>query len=159
MVFGAIKYATTQTNIKNGNITLESDTQIEDCIYGSNKTSPVDDIKVIDGDTFKGTVDLGYNIATLQTLRLRGIDAPDVASSEGEEAKTYLKERLMESEEAVLIRTHKSGKYDRYLVDLFVEGDYINQELIETGLAVRVKEHGAQGMEHRAQSEPKASTQ
>ena len=38
------------------------------------------------------------------------------------------------------IRTVKPDKYDRYLADLWVDGKYINQELIDKGFAMRVSE-------------------
>ena len=37
-----------------------------------------------------------------------------------------------------LIKTIKSDKYDRYLADLWVDGTYVNQKLVEQGLAVLV---------------------
>ena len=41
---------------------------------------------------------------------------------------------------SVLIRTVKSDKYDRYLADVWVGETYLNQKLIDKGLAVRVSE-------------------
>ena len=38
----------------------------------------------------------------------------------------------------VLIKTVKSDKYDRYLADVWVGETYVNQALIDQGLAVRV---------------------
>ncbi len=89
--------------------------------------------QVIDGDTFRAVIDLGFKIFSVQTLRLRGLDAPEIESAQGREAKTFLAQKLEKS--PVLIRTQKSDKYDRYLADVFVEDQYINQELISHGLA------------------------
>lgn len=94
-------------------------------------------IQVIDGDTFKAVVDLGFSIATVQILRLRGLDAPEIESGEGREAKAFLEMRLAKST-PVLIKTAKSDKYDRYLADVFVDGHYVNQELLDRELAEKV---------------------
>jgi micrococcal nuclease len=94
--------------------------------------------KVIDGDTFDAVIDLGFKITTLQKLRLRRIDTREIESAGGMEAKKYLEKRLQYS--PVVIRAFKSDKYDRYLADVFVNGKYINQELLDEGLAIIVKE-------------------
>lgn len=93
---------------------------------------------VIDGDTFKAVIDLGFNIVTEQTLRLRRLDAREIESKEGKEAKEFLENLIRRSGGEVLIRTSTSDKYDRYLADLWVGETYVNQELIHQGLAVRV---------------------
>jgi len=96
--------------------------------------------EVLDGDTFTAFVDLGFGMTTIQTLRLRGLDAREIESAEGQEAKEYLEKALREGKGSLLIRTVKSDKYDRYLADLFVGKRYLNQELVEHGLAAVVEE-------------------
>ncbi len=110
--------------------------------------------QIQDGDTFTAVIDLGFGFATVQTLRLRGIDAPELMSAEGEAAKKALEQLLMSFPHAligdgtnhsndippVLIRTVKSDKYDRYLADVFVDGKYVNQELVAAAHAVVVEE-------------------
>ncbi|MFH1799844.1 MAG: DUF1016 N-terminal domain-containing protein [Candidatus Omnitrophota bacterium] len=116
--------------------------------------------RVLDGDTIEAVVDLGFGFTTTQTLRLRGIDAPELVSKEGKEAKEFLEQKLRSTEaekqerslplasglsaSPVLIRTLKSDKYDRYLADLFVtdkkgKTQYVNNRLLEEGHAVRVR--------------------
>ena len=96
--------------------------------------------QVIDGDTFRAVVDLGFKFSTVQTLRLRGLDAPEIESKEGQEAKAFLAKQLAKNHGAILIKTVKSDKYDRYLADVWADGRYVNQELIDQDLAVRVSE-------------------
>jgi endonuclease YncB( thermonuclease family) len=129
----------------------------EEALY----TYPVDVIEVIDGDTLKAAVPLGFGFTTVQKLRLRGLDAPEIVSTDGQEAKAFLEERLLKAKTPVLIRTVKSDKYDRYLADVWValvpneqerlrqepavpvRADsyiYVNQELLDEGLAVRFEE-------------------
>lgn len=122
--------------------------------------------KVLDGDTIQAVVDLGFGFVTTQTLRFRGIDAPELPTRAGAEAKEFVesviasrRERPLEADsttlsggkQPILIKTFKSDKYDRYLVDVFVPRTrekqqetrdlvYLNKELLEKGHAVRVHE-------------------
>ena len=104
----------------------------------------------------KVSIPLGFGFTTVQKLRLRGLDAPEIESAEGKEAKAFLEQKLRSTEaekqekslplasglsvSPVLIRTTKSDKYDRYLADVWVAGQYLNQALLDEGLAVQVNE-------------------
>lgn len=96
-------------------------------------------LEITDGDTFWALVDLGFGITTKQQLRLRGLDAPEIETAEGKEAKAFL-ESVLASPLPVIITSSHSDKYDRYLADVWVGERYINQELIDQGLAHRVRE-------------------
>ena len=50
--------------------------------------------KVIDGDTLWLDVDCGFGVWSRQKVRLRGIDAPELGTAEGEEAKAYVEEAM-----------------------------------------------------------------
>lgn len=101
--------------------------------------------ELIDGDTFHALVDLGFKFVTEQKLRLRGLDAPQIESAGGREAKAFLEARGVRPGAQVLVKTAKPDKYDRYLADVWVpatkttagrDGTYINQQLFDEGLAV-----------------------
>ena len=94
---------------------------------------------VVDGDTFYALIDLGFGFTTTQKLRLRGLDAPEIETAEGREAKEFLT-TLLTKPLPILIRTVKSDKYDRYLADVWVDETYVNQELLSHSLAVQVSE-------------------
>jgi hypothetical protein len=100
--------------------------------------------RVLDGDTFEAVVDLGFGITTTQTLRLRGVDAPEIVTKDGQEAKQFV-EGLLQPGTPVFIKTSRSDKYDRYLVDVFVadpasgEEKFLNGLLLEKGHAVIVQ--------------------
>jgi len=101
-------------------------------------------VRVLDGDTIEVVVDLGFGVRSVQTLRLRGIDCPELVSREGMEAKEFVKKLLTPSSQ-VIIKTVKSDKYDRYLADVFIAGKEgqqtcLNNLLLEKGHAVRVRE-------------------
>ena len=99
-------------------------------------------IQVIDGDTITAAVQLGFGFTTVQTLRLRALDAPEIDSADGREAKAWLASVMPSGAKpsSVLIKTVRSDKYDRYLADVWVGETYLNQKLIDKGLAVRVSE-------------------
>jgi endonuclease YncB( thermonuclease family) len=102
--------------------------------------------KVIDGDTVKARLDLGFKVWTRQILRLRGLDCPEAGTAAGEEAKAFVRSHLKESRQ-ITVRGSVSDKYDRYLADIFIpRGEdpgpaadiYLNNLLLETGRAVRM---------------------
>jgi len=102
--------------------------------------------KVIDGDTIKVRMDLGFHVWVRHTLRLRGLDCPEVSTPAGGEARTFVRSLLKESK-MIIVRSSVSDKYDRYLADIFIpqgaepnfETDvYLNNLLLETGRAVRM---------------------
>lgn len=98
-------------------------------------------LDVTDGDTLWLMADLGFGISTKQQVRLRGLDAPEIATRDGQAAKQFIESKLKNVAE-VVITSSKSDKYDRYLVDLFYEmkdGEkFLNNELLKQRLAQRV---------------------
>lgn len=95
------------------------------------------EVRVIDGDTLQALVDLGFGITASRIFRLRGLDAPEIDTEEGMQAKAFLENKFQEKEKAViLIKAKDPDKYHRYLADVFIDGTYLNQELIENDLAV-----------------------
>jgi endonuclease YncB( thermonuclease family) len=105
--------------------------------------------RVIDGDTLLVNIDVGVSVFFEQRLRLRGLDAPELGTSQGATAKKFVENRLKDCD-FLIIKTHGSDKYDRYLVDVIYlkgvdnednvlrEGTFLNNELLEEGLALVV---------------------
>jgi micrococcal nuclease len=94
-------------------------------------------LKVIDGDTVDGIIDLGFGILLKERIRLLGIDAPEIRlqksiknkkdrlaeKQKGLQAKKRLKELLSHGSkqpEGLLIETilDKKGKFGRVLGDI-----------------------------------------
>ncbi len=75
--------------------------------------------KVIDADTIKVRLDLGFNVWSRQILRLRDLNAPEMDTKEGQEAKAFIQSHVKESS-LIIVRSSRSDKYDRYLADVFV---------------------------------------
>ncbi len=97
-------------------------------------------LQVIDGDTVDAVIDLGFGFTTKQRLRLRGLDAPEIESAQGREAKAFLEKEIAKTSGPVLIKTVKSDKYDRYLADIWLGQTFLNNLLLENGLAVQVQD-------------------
>lgn len=117
--------------------------------------------RVVDGDTLKAVIDIGFDTTTRQTLRLRGIDCPEMDTPEGKAAKSFVEQKL-KGAEFITIKSIQSRKekWGRYLADVFLprhperplkgcsasEGSqtgkqvYLNNLLLEKGHAVRVRE-------------------
>lgn len=95
-------------------------------------------LEIIDADTLKAQVDLGFGFSTNQKLRLRGLDAPEIISREGLKAKAFVQKLL--KGKTILIKTTKSDKYDRYLADVWAGGIHLNQALLTKGLAKKAAE-------------------
>ncbi len=105
-------------------------------------------IEVIDGDTVKALLYRGFGLKGIRTLRLRGINTPDLQTEHGSKAKDYVETKLLELP-FVIIKTYSRDIYLRYLADVFYlpgntdvyavaeKGKYLNQKLIDDGLAER----------------------
>ena len=80
-------------------------------------------ISVYDGDTITVSVDMGFRITQTMSVRLARINSPEVrgsSSTEGLEARDYLRSILLGKK--VTLVTYKDGKekYGRYLADVYL---------------------------------------
>jgi len=134
-------------------------------------------LKVLDADTFWLNIDVGFSTAMEHKVRLRGINCPEKGTKKGDQAKEFVSNELMPgprkaadlkaakpqadsgtnssvsepAEPIVIIRSYKSEKFGRYLVDLWYlkgetdkerilsEGRFLNQVLLDKGLAYTVE--------------------
>lgn len=93
-------------------------------------------LRVVDGDTLHVTVDLGFDQRVDKSLRLYGINCPEMNTPEGVAAKAFV-EKLVSR--VTFLRTVKDRreKYGRYLGTLYdSQWKDLNQEIIEAGHAV-----------------------
>lgn len=101
--------------------------------------------RVIDGDTFVLTVDLGFSIHVDMTLRLLSsqgaIDCPEMRTKEGREVKAFVDEWFAYKNDSVTIETTKpdgaKDKYGRYLAMVYAGEKNLGDRLLELGLATR----------------------
>jgi endonuclease YncB( thermonuclease family) len=103
--------------------------------------------KVIDGDTLLLRIDLGFQVWKEQRIRLADIDCPAMDEEKGRKACAFVREQMAKTD-FVMVQTHKIDIYGRYVghvfyslsqetdkLKIFKEGRYLNQELVEKGLA------------------------
>lgn len=78
-------------------------------------------LRVIDGDTMVVSIDLGFNLALTQTIRVKGINAPETRTANTQEkvrglaAKAFAETWLQGK--SLLIKTTRDDKYGRMLGD------------------------------------------
>lgn len=105
-------------------------------------------VRVIDGDTLVIRLDLGFHIHAQETVRLYGVNTPEIfgakAEPAGTVAKEFVEDWLEESEPGSLIfsslKYDARGKYGRALGLIMREntGETLNAALIEAGKGVSV---------------------
>lgn len=90
-----------------------------------------------DGDTITVTIDLGFRVDYRTPLRFNGINAPELKTPEGKASLAHL-ETLIAVGETVVIKTYKNptDKYGRWIADIFVGDNNINQQMVKDGFAV-----------------------
>ena len=100
--------------------------------------------RIVDGDTAKVDIDLGFGIVySNQTIRFWGIDTPESRTRDLEEkyygklASQYVKDRLIVGEKYQMRTEIDKGKYGRILGEFFIDGVSLNQQMIEENMAVK----------------------
>ena len=105
--------------------------------------------RVVDGDTIDVTIDLGFDLAKKERVRIAGVDTPEKRTRDLEEkalgldATAWMKKQLEETikgDDELTIRTELKGgmgKYGRLLGWLYVgESDVsLNEQMIAEGYA------------------------
>ena len=87
-------------------------------------------IRIIDGDTIKARIDLGFHVWIEATLRLRDVDTPEcrtrdlVEKRKGMAAKGRVAELMEDNNFEFVVISHGTGKYGRVVCDIkLTEGD------------------------------------
>lgn len=103
-----------------------------------------DVIRIIDGDTLDVQIDLGFNIFTIQRIRLAGINAPETRTKDlhekelGLQSKKFVEDFINESRingYQVYIKTTIDDKYGRMLGRITSNNKCLNDLLLSNGLA------------------------
>jgi len=109
--------------------------------------------RVVDGDTIKCTIDLGFSTWKKVTVRMEGINTPESRTRDLEEkerglaAKSRLQEILKYNDNQCILKVSGLGKFGRALATVFVENlspvategitlVNVNNQLITEGHAV-----------------------
>ena len=96
--------------------------------------------KVYDGDTITCDIDCGFGVHLKdQKIRLHGINAPEMKGPErltgGTDAKTALAGKVLNKNIILKTLNDKRGKYGRILGIVWLDGQNINEWLLENGYA------------------------
>tara|TARA_B100001778_G_scaffold315191_1_gene301091 strand:- start:447 stop:749 length:303 start_codon:yes stop_codon:yes gene_type:complete len=78
-------------------------------------------IRCVDGDTADFLVDLGFKVFKEIRTRFLGVDTPERGHADFNIAKNKLQlllENQKDEEDWIVIKTGKTGKYGRWLVDI-----------------------------------------
>ena len=102
--------------------------------------------RVVDGDTIRVTIDLGFKTFHNEIIRLKGIDSAEIDSEAGKESARALTQ-ILDKIPFLVVKTVKVDIYGRYVADVFFsdkneidaqkvadEGIYLNQLLLDRGL-------------------------
>lgn len=93
--------------------------------------------RVVDADTVDVAIDLGFRVQFRTRLRIAGIDAPELHTPEGKEARAYVVSLLELHGLEVTVRTYKPDKYGRALADvMFSNGESLADVLVAGEFAV-----------------------
>jgi endonuclease YncB( thermonuclease family) len=90
--------------------------------------------RVVDADTFKGTVDLDFGVSIAVTVRLFDCDAWELHGadkSRGEKAKDYVENLIGGS--VVVVDPHKQDSFGRWLCEVLIKGRSLSSILAERG--------------------------
>lgn len=108
-------------------------------------------VRVVDGDTLRLRIDLGWKITTEQDVRLRGVDTPEPRGAErycGKYVTAAVEEwidKRTDSKRMVKVDSRKyvSGKYGRTIADVWIGGESLNQFLLTSKLGWVTNDDGA----------------
>ena len=95
--------------------------------------------KVYDGDTITVDIDLGFDVVLHgQKIRLVRINAPEVRGEQREsgiKTRDALRERILNKWIKIKTQKDKKGKYGRWLGEIWIDEECINDWLLSEGLA------------------------
>ena len=99
-------------------------------------------LSVVDGDTLDLQIDLGFGVYRKLRARLASVDAPELTTEAGREARDFLAQELMTAASCA-VQTVRVDLHGRYVVHLFFSrrrlgvaacfrtGTYLNDLLIQ----------------------------
>lgn len=99
---------------------------------------PAQLLRVIDGDTYKLDVDLGFYVHTHMTGRLDGIDCPEASTPEGQAAKTQVIALFQAFPDFTVQSQRDKQTFARWVIAIHLpDGRLFSALLISMGLVKR----------------------
>lgn len=84
--------------------------------------------RIIDGDTIVANVDLGFRVHALLPIRIRGMNAPELATPEGKTASAYLLEAIgavrssLTPVDLIVVSHRWQQSFARWVANVYVAG-------------------------------------
>jgi endonuclease YncB( thermonuclease family) len=99
-------------------------------------------LEVLDGDTFKAWVDLGWNIYFRATIRVHSVNTPELPGFEGVQAQIYLRQ-LLPIGSIVTLSSKRLDLHGRAEADVVMpDGANLRDLIIQTGHGVPANDRG-----------------
>jgi hypothetical protein len=92
--------------------------------------------EILDGDTVRISLALGFDLTLTDSARLYGLDCPELPTPEGQAAKAFT-EQWLARHKGFAFTAHGKGrdKYHRLLGTIIGDGESLNAALLESGHA------------------------
>jgi endonuclease YncB( thermonuclease family) len=105
------------------------------------RPTPHEPTGIVDGDTLYCGIDLGMNVAVNETIRLYGINCPEMRTPQGKTAKQYaidwFKTNCPDGKFILATQLDHTEKFGRFLGTIFSPaGVNLNDALVASGNAV-----------------------
>jgi micrococcal nuclease len=109
-------------------------------------------VKVVDGDTLRVVIDLGWNVKLQADVRLSRVNTPESRGYEREAGKYVTQQvigwitsrQLVDPKIIIHSVDFSSGKFGRAIAEVWVNGECLNDYLLEKKLAWEVDKNGKQ---------------
>lgn len=92
--------------------------------------------RVVDGDTLDLNIDCGLHTHRVERVRLARINAPEMNTDAGKAAKAWLENKLLSVIFSVRTIKDRQEKYGRYLAEVFIGLENVNDAMVAAGHAV-----------------------
>lgn len=96
-------------------------------------------VRVIDADTLVLDASLGLMIHSDIIIRLASVNAYERYTDRGKLATAWVNDLVEGNASKCVIETHKTGKFGRWIADVWFGDFNLNQGLIDNGFAVPYK--------------------
>jgi micrococcal nuclease len=124
----------------------EADGKMDTSLLGKLYHYRAEVLRVVDGDTFEAMVDRGDSIWSKKTIRILGIDAPEMkgpSKAAGQQARNFLALHLASFGNRLIIKTQKADSFGRSLADCWTSDGYsVAWWMIQNGFAEATDEKG-----------------
>ena len=96
-------------------------------------------LSVYDGDgVFGAEVDMGMNLFQRKSIRLFGVDTPEMRGENkkaGKIVRDFVRNLILGKDVIIVTKKDKTGKYGRLLASILIDGNNLSDLLVDKGYA------------------------